>query len=251
LAIKRQADLLRQQVEDARTASDKTLAAINEQAMRMKEQVERMDTQVADARASSAASALTAASTLAAIERQGCLMERQAIIAEQSVAAARDNATAALLNARALITSERPWILVSIQRSEPGSDAWIVQGRNAGNTPAKILEGHCFYAKHQTLFTGPTEPICAPFWAPIQTLIVTTDSFEILRINPETLITQDDRDGFACAPNLFIYGWISYWDTFTDRTTAGPGPSRTSWLFRYDSSTKKFCRCAGDYANNT
>jgi hypothetical protein len=169
----------------------------------------------------------------------------------RAAAASQKAADAALLNVKALIISERPWLLVSIEESKTSPGTWIVQARNAGRTPAEIKEGHCVCKKHPVLFTGPSESLFDPFWLPMQNLVVGGDGFEIRTIMPETQITQDDRDGSSAEPSLFVYGWVSYWDTFTNRTGPGAEPGITQWLFRYDSARRKFCRCAGAYAKNS
>jgi hypothetical protein len=73
-------------------------------------------------------------------------LENHRVHLEAMAIAARDNATAALLNAKALITSERPWLLISIQKKVPGQ--FVVEGFNAGRTPAQLIEGHCACRKH-------------------------------------------------------------------------------------------------------
>jgi hypothetical protein len=175
----------------------------------------------------------------------------QSFETHRAATASQNAANAALLNAKALIISERPWLLVSIQESKTSPDEWIVQARNAGRTPAEIKEGHCVCNKHPVLFTGPSDALSDPFWLPMQNLIVNKDSFAIRTIAPEAQITQNDRNGFSPAPSLFVYGWVSYWDTFTDRAAPGAEPAITSWIFRYDSSDKKFHRVAGAYTKNT
>jgi hypothetical protein len=176
----------------------------------------------------------------------------QAQESRRAATAAKDAAYAALLNAKALIISERPWLLVSIQKSTTSADTWIVQARNAGRTPAELMEGHCLCAKHSVLFKEPSEVPNDPFPLPMQNLIVNEDSFKIREIMPETQITQADKDGQGIDPqSLFVYGWVSYWDTFTDREAAGAEPFLTRWIFRYDSASKQFFRVAGNYTKNT
>jgi hypothetical protein len=188
--------------------------------------------------------ATAAACTLLLVAIGGCGV-RAAI---RTLKAVEDGSKAARLSAEALIISERPWLLVTIKYSD---DTWIVQARNAGNTPAEIKDGHCVCKKHLLSFAGPSESLNNPFCLPMLNLIVNTDSFEIRKIKPETQITEDDREGTSAEPSLFVYGWISYWDTFTNRNAIGAKPAITQWLFRYDPATKKFCRCAGDYTKNT
>ena len=243
-AIKRQADLLKEQVKDggdantgnAETAAQ-TLRSIEAQAKLMEDSVTVAKLQVQTTNLGVQVAMRSAESTLIAAN------------------AARDNASATLLSAKAVMVSERPWLLVSIVKHEYehilSPDIYTIQARNAGRTPAELVAGHCVCRTHEVLFTGPSEGISDPFFLPMQNLIVNQDSFPIRTIDPESMLTQEDRDGFGLEPSLFLYGWISYWDTFTDRSAPGAEPSMTRWIFRYDAAQKRFFRVAGNYTKNT
>ena len=86
----------------------------------------------------------------------------------------------------------------------------------------------------------------------MQDLIVNRDSFPIREINPESSITQADRDGGGSDPQvLFVYGQVRYWDVFTDRNASDAMPYETWWCVWYDSTNKSFRRTANKYARNT
>lgn len=181
-----------------------------------------------------------------------------AIFAIVQASAAKRGAKAAMLNAQAVIDAERPWLLVSIEAIKESDmpfgvpDMYMVQAFNAGRTPAEIHEGHCAAEKHPVGFVPP-ENIQDPFIMPMQNLIVSRDSFEIRKIAPETQIGQAEREGRGMDPQmLYVYGKLSYWDTFADRSAPGVGPYVTQWCFWYDPSRKRFFRCAdGGYTKNT
>ncbi len=185
--------------------------------------------------------------TLKVIQRQAREMERQTTVAKAS-------ADAALLGAKAVMAAERPWLLVSITEAEyttPGSPVpYIVQAFNAGRTPAVLDEGHCAIEKHPVEFAEPLKDFQEPFPLPMQNLIVSRDSFEMRRFTPEKQLTQDERTGIE-PQMIFVYGRVYYWDVFADRSSPGAKPYVTQWLFRYDSTTRSFHRCAGRYAQNT
>ena len=175
-----------------------------------------------------------------------CTLRR---IGDQAVSG-RDAANAALLNAEAVIKSERPWLLVNVEPKKDRRDEYSLQAFNAGRTPAEFHEGHLALAKHPVGFTEPPVDFQAPFSLPMQNLIVSRDSFEIQPVFPEALVTEEERDGFSTQV-LYVYGRISYWDTFTDRNSPGAKPYVTQWIFQYIPSRRGFFRCAGGYTKNS
>ena len=101
-AIKRQADLLKEQVKDARDANTgnaetaaQTLRSIEAQAKLMEDSVTVAKLQVQTTNLGVQVAMRSAESTLIAAN------------------AARDNASATLLSAKAVMVSERPWLLVT------------------------------------------------------------------------------------------------------------------------------------------
>lgn len=168
----------------------------------------------------------------------------------KAVKAAKDNAKAALLNAQAVINAERPWLLVSIKAHTSDPKTFIVQAYNAGRTPAELQEGHCAFEKHPLNFI-PKEDFRDPFLLPMQSLIVSKDSFPIFVISPGMLVEQAEREGRGIDPQPYVFGRILYWGVFSDRTAPGAKPYETRWIFRYEPLKRDFIKGAGGYAGNT
>ena len=185
-------------------------------------------------------------------------MERQANESRASTVKAmqfaKQSADAALLNAHAVINAERPWLLVSIEEVEGKEGEWVVRATNTGNTPAELVEGHCAFMPQPGDFRPP-DNLFDPFFAPIQSLFVKDDGFEIRRITIQTSVMGRDEffRVFANDPIkfLYVYGKILYWDTFTDRTDPRSEPHVTQWIFIYDNFRKKFGRAPGTYAKHS
>jgi hypothetical protein len=166
----------------------------------------------------------------------------------QSVKAAQASAKAALLNAQAVINAERPWLLVSIEAHKAAPNTFIIQAFNAGRTPAELHDGHCASGIQPLNFIPPKE-FRDPFRLPMQTLIVSKDSFPIRTITPGELVEQVGRKGLD--PQLCVYGRILYWGVFTDRSAPGTKPYETRWSFRYEPLKRCFQKSTGGYAGNT
>lgn len=66
-------------------------------------------------------------------------IEHQSRSGETTAQAAVDAANAALSCAQALIRAERPWLLITVERSLTVRDSFKVTATNRGRTPAKIL----------------------------------------------------------------------------------------------------------------
>jgi hypothetical protein len=66
-------------------------------------------------------------------------IERQSRYSEAAAQAAADNAEAALLHAKALISSERPWVLVTIVPSRSIENGFTVIATNRGRSPAQVI----------------------------------------------------------------------------------------------------------------
>jgi hypothetical protein len=166
---------------------------------------------------------------------------------ERQTKAAKDAADAALLNAKAFINSERPWLVVDIEEGEMGQD--IVRAINKGNTPAEMHEGHCECKLQRVGDFVPGDNFVAPFIAPIQALTVKEDSFEICRINPQSMIQAMQSSSWPHAPH--VYGRILYWDTFTDRNRPDVKPHETWWCFTYLASAQRWYRTPNGYSKHT
>jgi hypothetical protein len=187
--------------------------------------------------------------TLKAIEQQGITLERQ-------TKATEDSAKAALLNAQAYINSERPWLVVEIEPIEPDENDTLaavpvlyrVIARNKGRTPAEMIDGVCGQGAHPIEDQVPNEERMAPFLAPVQSLTMPDDSFQIDIIS----IASHPIDRTTLPVRvLYVYGRIRYWDVFMDRTKEGATPYETRWLLAYEGSKKIWYRSASGYSRNT
>ena len=164
----------------------------------------------------------------------------------QQVVSGEKAADAALLNAKALITAERPWLVVTIERP-PHSDIYIFQATNKGNTPAYLEEGHFSHDVDSISGFDPPDNLCAPFFAPPEALTVGGASFEMGRINgPDTMHVEPKPD-LGEPGTLYVFGRLVYWDTLTDRSKPNAKPYITQWCFRYDPFQKKFLRASGNF----
>jgi len=168
------------------------------------------------------------------------------VIAFQAIAS-KQAAEAALLNAKALISSERPWLVVSIERSEyEQPDVFIVSVRNKGNTPASFEGGRWGHGDY--LESEPFTPRDTDFNAipePAKTLIVGNDGFEISKETPFANIQQNHLFG----RKYCIFGEITYRDTFANPNVTEPYITR--WCFDFTLATKKFRRCQNWHNDNT
>ncbi len=125
----------------------------------------------------------------------------------------------------------------------------MLRAVNKGRTPAELVEGHCLCRYEKAGQFVPQENVYAPFIAPLQTITVNDDSFEIFRVDPEYMASQMQNAPFPMM--VYLYGKISYWDTFTDRTAPGAKPSETSWCLNYNPRTKRWHRSASGETKNT
>jgi hypothetical protein len=66
-------------------------------------------------------------------------IERQTSAAEAAAEAAHESASAALLSSQAMVSSERPWLLVSVEPSPNVENGFTVVTTNRGRSPAQIV----------------------------------------------------------------------------------------------------------------
>ncbi len=176
---------------------------------------------------------------------------------ERQTKATEDSAKAALLNAQALITSERPWLLISIESygvsledETPLSPVYIVKARNQGRTPAELIEGHCSCKLQSAYGFTPSDDMFDPFYAPNENLTVAGAEFLIRKFVPDAIVSEKDMEGME-PKMLYVYGKLLYWDTFKDRNDPRNVPYLTRWSFTYDLYRKQFHRTAGPWPKNT
>jgi hypothetical protein len=187
-----------------------TLKAIKRQADSLKQQVE-------DARRVNADNAGNASRTLEAIQRQADTMERQSTVLERSVRAAETNAEAAVLAAntakRALEISERADILVNRVVISSGGlisldtaiTVWI---KNSGRTRAQGVTATCRCTIH------PEEPHQTPT-ARIPMALGAGESTDVPFVPKGQWFTPEIVDKINKGESLLsFYAEISYNDVF-------------------------------------
>jgi hypothetical protein len=168
----------------------------------------------------------------------------------RSAKAAEKAAEAASLNAKAMITSERPWLVVSIERSEyEQPDVFIVRVQNRGNTPATFEEGrwgHGFYPESES-FT-PQDTDFSIISEPAKTLIVGNDGFVVGKETP--LSAEHNVTGNYLFERIYcVFGEITYRDTFANPDITKPYITR--WCFEFTLNAKNFRRSHSWHNENT
>jgi len=155
-------------------------------------------------------------------------------------------AIAARANAQAAIAAQRPWILVDVEVSKDNPDIFLVYGINKGQTPGEIFAGHCSCKPRDPVNFVPPDDLGDPFFFPRQALTVNGERFPIREIGRKWI-----EDTLAKSPYqmMFVYGKISYWDMFTDRTNP-ENEHLTRWCFAYLAERKDFVPTGNNYAKN-
>jgi hypothetical protein len=189
--------------------------------------------------------------TLKEIHTQAEHMKQQIGEMKAQTAVAKTSAEAALLNAEALINVERPWLLENIARVRGSDHEWIVSIRNAGNTPAEVVDGYWSFSPLSGDFKLPGDYRRSIFLLQ-NTVIVKKDSFEVARI--DTRLYHDRAIGGFRGPDgggefklLYFHGDLEYWDTFANRSRPAAKPHVTQWCYVYNPETKEFTRAACTY----
>lgn len=176
-----------------------------------------------------------------------------ALIFWQTKIAAK-SAEAASLNAQAVMDSERPWIVIDVER-QPLPPKWCnLAASNRGRTPAQIVSGsatHVFVNDPDDLKVPPIYD--SPFVLPNKTLIVQTDSFPIYPqpgIRPQAMVENRPAEEKILSDSqiLVFYGRVVYDDVFG---TKRPGyvPHETRWCFAYFADGHRFVRTGPEEYN--
>jgi hypothetical protein len=180
---------------------------------------------------------------------------------KEQTEAAKDSAETARLNAQAVIDSERPWLVVTVEKNEAMSGYFFFRITNRGGTPAKIISAgfsHDFQASPDGL---PMPPVYEPFFAPNNRyLLAPGDYFNVQRtwndlvtgFSPETIITsQTQKRGTLEIDILFFYGQVIYDDVFgTERPGYAPHETRWCFSFHRDGMRERFVRTGPNGDNN-
>lgn len=185
----------------------------------IRRQANLLERQINEARDAADSSSTLAESTLKAIERQGLSMRRQTTVLRKS-------AEAALLNAQAVVNAERAVLLFKVRKEPlpgvPGSSQFHIEIVNYGNAPARRIEIskpiHAtmllsdFVAKPPDYGDGPEDELEATLeWlAPKEAWPVTT--FVPSR-HRDAVIDASRRANLAPGQiENMIYGQVTYYD---------------------------------------
>lgn len=181
----------------------------------------------------------------------------QAVETRRSARSAAMNAKAALLNAQAFLDSERPWLVVTVEKNEalPGRTYYFFRITNRGNTPATFVSGGFAHAFNISPNDLPSPPAYEPFIAPNNRFLPPGDGFNIQRtyddltkgIDPVALISSRAQQlGTADANSLlFFYGNIVY-DDVLGRDRPGYVPHETRWCFAFFPAGLRFIKTGPD-----
>jgi hypothetical protein len=193
--------------------------------------------------------------TLEEIHTQAERMKQQIDEMKTQTDVAKTSAEAASLNAQAAVNAERPWLLENIERDKDSDQEWIVSIRNAGNTPAEVVNGYWSYSLLSGDFKLPAD--CHRSIFPLQTTVIAkTDSFEAGRIDMRRYHDQalggfHNPDGGGEFKHLYFHGNVEYWDTFIDRSSPMAKPHVTQWCYVYNPHAKEFNRAPCTYHDHS
>jgi hypothetical protein len=137
---------------------------------------------------------------------------------------------------------------VEVEPVYQGDDIYQVIATNKGRTPAEMVDGYCGHNVYPMEDSVPNEERMAPFLAPLQSLTLPGEHFEVEKIR----IRMHPIDNSVLPPKqLYCFGVIRYWDMFTDRTQEGAKPLVTQWCFQWQGPPKCWVRSPNGYSKNT
>ena len=152
-------------------------------------------------------------------------------------------ANAASLNAQAVLNSERPWLVVTAEKSDkmgrPGY--FFFRVTNKGRTPAQFISGGCGLAFKMNANELRIPPDYGPFLLPNNTFLPPDDSFDVARtetegligMNPTEIIEQHFKGPDATyGDTLYFFGKIVY-DDVLGKNRAGYEQHQTRWCFAF------------------
>lgn len=178
------------------------------------------------------------------LKRQAGLMKTHADHLSHLATAADANAQAAQKSADLAVKSNRPFLIVEIRRSNNHPDRdFLIFAINLGKTAARLREGKCGNGPYPVTNFIPTDTVMGPFVAPLQELTLPQKDFEIDKINIQTY----DFNRIEIPPKvIYTFGYLEYWDTFTDRTNVKP--YRVQWCYNYSPSRRDWLRSPNGYS---
>lgn len=165
-------------------------------------------------------------------------IERQTAAAETAATAAHESAQAALMNAQAVISSERPWLVVTVEPAPNVENGFTVTAINRGRSPAQIVS----MAEQLRIVVDETQLPARPEYGnrepkpPMVPIILlqgeSTGLKSFSRADARELCESDEQ--FARIENweekIFLYGRVIYKDL-----VAVPGREihQTDWCSWY------------------
>jgi hypothetical protein len=174
-------------------------------------------------------------------------VKRQADILERQTKATEEAAKAALLNAKAVIASERPWVVVSPEKSDaekPNLAAFVFRITNRGRTPAQIETislDWCFDSYHDGSRLPPNYRTRI---YPPHKLIAPSGGFDLyVKDHPDKTVERAELQERVAQGNQFLIydGKITYWDALS-----GEGDERvlheTVWCYYFNFANRTFFR---------
>jgi hypothetical protein len=182
------------------------------------------------------------ASATKAMRESTTEVKRQADILERQTKATEDAAKAALLNAKAVIASERPWVVVSPEKSNEAAFAFRITNR--GRTPAQIESVTLDWTFDSYHDSSRMPPNYRTRIYPPHKLIAPSGGFDLyVKDHPDSTIERAElKERVAQGNQFLIYdGKITYWDALS-----GEGNERilheTVWCYYYSLPTRIFVR---------
>ena len=170
--------------------------------------------------------------TLVVIGIQAIIMQQHAGHLKTLSESAADNAEAARLNAQAIINSERPWVVIKIDRDGRLPNFFRVRAENRGRTPAAILsarEGCAEVTETAELQMSPAYSKVKQFKEPL--LLMSGESQGISDLSPDHVKSGYFPDFADWEKIGYIFGSVVYRDLLD---TPDAPEHETRWCCKLD-----------------
>jgi hypothetical protein len=179
-----------------------------------------------------------------------CVAIRGVFIALDTLGKLERQTKASEKNAEALIRSERAWITVKAE-GDILCGTFKAIASNQGRTPATVISweyGYDFTSPEKNWELPPTPIYFSPMPWMRGILIAPQNHFPAVH-SPEAIYNALISRA-SPLDQLCIYGRITYWDTFSERTEADK-PCETRWCFRFRSDVRDYIPYGGEYDRAT
>jgi len=170
--------------------------------------------------------------TFFAIAIQAVIMQKHAGHLKTLSESAADNAKAARSNAQAIINSERPWVVIKIDRDGRLPNFFRVRAENRGRTPAAILsarEGCAEVTETAELQMSPAYSKVKQFKEPL--LLMSGESQGISDLSPDHVKSGYFPDFADWEKIGYIFGSVVYRDLLD---TPDAPEHETRWCCKLD-----------------